>query len=27
MGRVNDAIASAKRGEQLRPVIVFGESG
>jgi S-(hydroxymethyl)glutathione dehydrogenase / alcohol dehydrogenase len=27
IGRVNDAIASAKRGEQLRPVIVFGESG
>jgi Zn-dependent alcohol dehydrogenase len=25
--RVNEAIASAKRGEQLRPVIVFGEGG
>jgi S-(hydroxymethyl)glutathione dehydrogenase/alcohol dehydrogenase len=27
IGRVNDAIASAKRGEQLRPVVVFGEAG
>jgi S-(hydroxymethyl)glutathione dehydrogenase / alcohol dehydrogenase len=27
IGRVNDAITSAKRGEQLRPVLVFGESG
>jgi S-(hydroxymethyl)glutathione dehydrogenase / alcohol dehydrogenase len=26
IGRVNDAVASAKRGEQLRPVVVFGDS-
>jgi S-(hydroxymethyl)glutathione dehydrogenase / alcohol dehydrogenase len=27
LGRVNDAIASAKRGEQLRPVIIFAAGG
>ena len=27
LGSVNEAVASAKRGEQLRPVLVFGEGG
>jgi Zn-dependent alcohol dehydrogenase len=27
LDRINDAIASARRGEQLRAVVVFGESG